>query len=195
MCELFLLGHIRFVKIYGHFSQENFHIYENEWIKWHVWKNIQIFLKTLYVTPKSQKNKIQEKKNCHVKLKWILFRRRAKLSVKKKNCSGRRVWSDECCENIWKPYFSRRKTGRISFSCRKTIFLFFFFVRLFRRKNNVVCDIKFEKYRFVNFPLKNTLFLTSWYVVPVGSVDDVVVPEEVFVVAGPPVWVGHHLVK
>lgn len=83
---------------------------------------------------------------------------------------------------------------RISFSCRKTIFLFFF-VRLFRRKNNVVCDIKFEKYRFVNFPLKNTLFLTSWYVVPVGSIDDVVVPEEVFVVAGPPVWVGHHLVK
>ena len=30
MCELFLLGLIRFVKIYGHFSQENFLIYVNE---------------------------------------------------------------------------------------------------------------------------------------------------------------------
>lgn len=30
---------------------------------------------------------------------------------------------------------------------------------------------------------------------PVGSIDDVVVSEEVLVVAGPPVWVGHHLVK
>lgn len=37
--------------------------------------------------------------------------------------------------------------------------------------------------------------LTSWYVVPVGSVDDVVVFEKVLVVARPPVWVGHSLVK
>lgn len=36
--------------------------------------------------------------------------------------------------------------------------------------------------------------LTSWYIVPVGSVDDVVVSEEVMVVARPPVWIGHHLV-
>ncbi len=41
---------------------------------------------------------------------------------------------------------------------------------------------------------KNTDILTSWYVVPVGSIDDVVVSEEVLVVAGPPIWVGHHLV-
>ncbi len=45
------------------------------------------------------------------------------------------------------------------------------------------------------FTLKNTHILTSWYVVPVGSIDDVVVSEEVLVVAGPPVWVGHHLIK
>lgn len=37
--------------------------------------------------------------------------------------------------------------------------------------------------------------LTSWDVVPVGSVDDVVVFEEVLVVARPPVRVGHRLVK
>lgn len=37
--------------------------------------------------------------------------------------------------------------------------------------------------------------LTSWNVVPVGSIDDVVVSEEVPVVARPPVWVRHHLVK
>lgn len=30
---------------------------------------------------------------------------------------------------------------------------------------------------------------------PVGSVDNVVVSEEVLVVAWPPVWVGHHLVN
>lgn len=36
--------------------------------------------------------------------------------------------------------------------------------------------------------------LTSWYIVPVGSVDDVVVSEKVLVVARPPVWVGHRLV-
>lgn len=46
-----------------------------------------------------------------------------------------------------------------------------------------------------SFNLKNTHILTSWYVVPVGSVDDVVVSEEVLVVAGPPVRVGHHLVR
>lgn len=41
--------------------------------------------------------------------------------------------------------------------------------------------------------LIGTHFLTSWYVVPVGSVDDVVVSEEVLVVARPSVRVGHHL--
>ena len=38
------------------------------------------------------------------------------------------------------------------------------------------------------------LCLTSGYGVPVGSVDDVVVAQEVLVVTGPAVWVGHHLV-
>lgn len=37
--------------------------------------------------------------------------------------------------------------------------------------------------------------LTSRYIVPVGSVDDVVVFEKVLVVARPPVWVGHNLVR
>lgn len=37
--------------------------------------------------------------------------------------------------------------------------------------------------------------LTSWYGVPVGSVDDVVGSEKVLVVARPPVWVGHRLVE
>lgn len=41
--------------------------------------------------------------------------------------------------------------------------------------------------------IRNKHTLTSWYVVPVSSIDDVVVSEEVFVVAGPPVRVGHHL--
>ena len=38
------------------------------------------------------------------------------------------------------------------------------------------------------------LCLTSRYGVPVGSIDDVVVAQEVLVVTGPAVWVGHHLV-
>lgn len=131
--------------------------------------------------------------SCETEVNFV--QRRAKLSVKKKTVLAGEFDQTSVVKTFGNLIFpgEKQRTGEFLFQVEK---LFFFLcVRLFRRKNNVVCDIKFEKYRFINFPLKNTLFLTSWYVVPVGSVDDVVVPEEVFVVAGPPVWVGHHLVK
>ena len=128
----------------------------------------------------------------------FLFRRRAKLSVKKNVLAGEfdpTIFLKCFWKHLETLFFQEEKhVWRISFSCRKTIFLLFF-LGGFSEEKIMLCDIKFEKYRLIHFTLKNTHFLTSWYVVPVGSVDDVVVPEEVFVMAGPPVWVGHHLVK
>ena len=112
--------------------------------------------------------------------------------------------SETECKNVFTFFFKvfqeKNMFGEFHFHVEKLFFSCFFGGdgvggTFSEEKNNVTSDIKFEKYRLINFTLKNTHFLTSWYVVPVGSVDDVVVPEEVFVVAGPPVWVGHHLVE
>lgn len=39
-----------------------------------------------------------------------------------------------------------------------------------------------------------TAVLTAWYSVPVRSINNVIVTKEVLIVAGPSVWVGHHMV-
>lgn len=36
--------------------------------------------------------------------------------------------------------------------------------------------------------------LTAWHSVPIRSINNVIVTKEVLIVAGPSVWVGHHMV-